>query len=170
MLAGTTFRPSMSVDADRVVVVGDVVVANDMSLAVNLDGVVGRDRRGIRDSCPTVNPVAVMHSDHGVVGNVEVIGFGPVRHHALADFVHLAIHHGKPGAAQYPFEPCVKGDLRVDDRESFEVVVIGSHHIEQAIVAFPIKDHFAVAGRLNGDGTLRRAVLSEHVGSVKIES
>ena len=57
-----------------------------------------------------------------------------------------------------------------DDRQSFEVVVIGSHHIEQAIVAFPIKNDLAVSRRLDRDRTLRRAVLGEHVGSVKIES
>ena len=92
LLAGTALRTSVGVDADTVMVIGNVIVANHMSLTLYLDGVVGGDGRGIFKPGPAMDPSAVMHADYGIVRDIKIVRTSPVGHYALAYLVHFAIH------------------------------------------------------------------------------
>ena len=49
-----------------------------------------------------------------------------------------------------------QGHLSVSEGQSFEDVVRGGHHVEELVIARPVEDRFAVAGRLDRDRLLGR--------------
>ena len=88
---------SVSGDIDAVVPVRDVVVRDDMPLAVDFDRVLGCEQFRIAGklrpwrSGPAHHLVGIVPADEDVVGDVEVLRSGPVGLHGAADVVELRV-------------------------------------------------------------------------------
>ena len=67
---------------------------------------------------------------------------------ADADVLDPAVADREPLGAGDVLHARPERDLGVADREPFEDVVVGGHHVEEAEGAVAVEDHLAVAGRV----------------------
>ncbi len=141
-----------------------------MALPVYLHRVVRRQRRRILKPIPADQGVGIVSSDHDIVADVKVFRIGAVGHDRDADVFDAAILHGKAAWAHDALESCIERNFSIADGESFKEVVVGCHHVKEAIGAVSVEDHFTIAGGLDRNGFVRCALLRQHIGSVKVQS
>ena len=80
--------------------------------------------------------------------------------HGRADVLELAVLHREALRAGDLLHARLDGRAGVAERDAFEIVVVAAHEVEQHGVAVAVEDHFAVTGADDGDGLVRRAVLT----------
>ena len=78
-----------------------------------------------------------------------------------ADLVERRVLDGETHGAGDALLAGLDGHVGVAERDSFEVRVIRAHDVEQHVVAVAVEDDFAVAGGLDRDRPLGRAVLRQ---------
>jgi hypothetical protein len=61
----------------------------------------------------------------------------------------------------------VEGDVAIADGETFEEMVVGGHHVEQAVAAVAVEAHLSVTGGADHDRAFRGALCGQHVGPVE---
>ena len=58
-------------------------------------------------------------------------------------------------------------DIRIPNRDAFEIIVVPTHQVEKILAAVAIEDHFAIARALDDDRFFGRAAGGEVVGAVE---
>ena len=107
--SGSCSRRAVGRDADAVVEIGDRVVGDDVARAVDLDGVVARQRvRAVRAGAgpqragPADQAEAIVAAEEEVVGDVEVARAGVLGPDAEADVLEAAVLDRQADRARAP--------------------------------------------------------------------
>ncbi len=167
-------RHAIGRHVDAVVPVGDEVVRHHMALAVDLHRVFGGQHLGIvgepapQGARPAHHVVRVVTAVEHIVGDVEVLGVGPVVLHHAADVDHLGVLEREAGGAGDVLDPQEERHLGVPDRDPLDVVVVRAHQVEEILGPVAVEDDLAVACALDHDRLVGRAALGEVVGPVEI--
>ena len=83
-----------------------------------------------------------------------------------ADVDKLAVLDGQAPRTGNVLHASLDGDTGIAEGNALKVRVVGAHDIEQHGVVLPVKDHFAIAGRHNGDGLVGSAVHIQIIGAI----
>src|SRR5690349_15016607 len=73
--------------------------------------------------------------------------------------------HSETARADDALLPAPDRKVRVPNREIFQVVVIGGHHVEQVVGAVAVEDGLAVARAFDHDRLIGRSALSQKIRS-----
>ena len=156
-------RRAVGRDADAVMEVRDGVVSDDVSGAVDLDGVVAADFVGAVGSGatpqrtgPADQQIALLESaEEDIVRDVEVARSGVLGPHAEPDVFETTVLDGESHCSGNALEPREDGDVGVPEGDPVEDVMGRGTDIEQAVVARAIEDHLPVASGPDRDRLFR---------------
>lgn len=106
----------------------------------------------------------IVAADEPAIRDIEVARPRIVGKDAHADVFEPAALHGQAFRARDELRACLDRDLRVPERDAFEVLVVGGPDVEE-IELVPAVDHdLAVAGSLDDGRLLGRALARQVVG------
>ena len=169
-------RVSVSLHINAVVEVGDIIVCNDMALAVNPHRRIGLERHRktlpVNEielipeviAVPTLQMIGVIAADEIIVGDIKILRARIAVVDALIDILKTAVLDGQADGPGEELHACLYGDFRIAEGDAFKIIVLGIRHIEQSEIPAAVKDNLAVAGRFDDDGFVRRPLAEEIIG------
>ena len=85
---------------------------------------------------------------------------------ADADVLEARVFDGQAAGPGDVLAPRQDGGAGIAEGNALEILIIRAHDIEQHLVVIAVEDDPAVAGRLDGNGFVRRAALRQVIGAV----
>src|SRR5207253_10927820 len=79
-------------------------------------------------------------------------------------------HNHQATRSRDSLQSSLKREIRVPDREAFEVVVVRGHHVEQVVRAVAVVNRLAVSGGFNRDGLVWRPALRQEVRAARVRA
>src|SRR5262249_19008306 len=122
----------------------DAIVGHYVPLSVDLDRVFGNHfsaETGQILPSPASKPHQMIlgkSTDDNVVRDVVIFGSGPIRINGALDVFDAAMLDGEATRSREIFVPSPKGEICISNGQSFEIVVIRRHHVEQVVGAIAI--------------------------------
>ncbi len=108
-----------------------------------------------------------MLADEHVVGDVEILGAGPLVLHDAPDLLRAGSNQREAAGASDVLPAQQERDARVPNRDALEVVVVRGHQVEDVVVAVAVEDHLAVARALDHDRLVGRAARGEVIRAIE---